>query len=151
MARRSRSSSSYLPLLYLLPLQSHPSPHTPHLTHSTAYWGTTSPSTRCRAPSSTAPTPRDTAHTALGSRLWLGFLFCCNECQSSPVVFYYISHLLTVLRVVVLHSSLDTKCRGRLNGNTNIPSNILTAVGKSLTRRAALKAAVMTEVEGTRS
>jgi hypothetical protein len=32
-----------------------------------------------------------------------------------------------------------------------LPSKILTAVGKSLTRRAALRAAVMTEVEGTRS
>jgi hypothetical protein len=33
----------------------------------------------------------------------------------------------------------------------DIPSNILTAVGKSLTLRAALRAAIMTEGAGTRS
>ncbi len=32
-----------------------------------------------------------------------------------------------------------------------VPSKTRTAVGKSLTRRAALRAAVMTEGEGTRS
>jgi len=36
-------------------------------------------------------------------------------------------------------------------GEENIPSNILTAVGKSLTRLAALRAAMTTLGEGTRS
>lgn len=38
-----------------------------------------------------------------------------------------------------------------VEGSGNPPSKIRTAVGKSLTRLAALRAAVMTEVEGTRS
>ena len=36
-------------------------------------------------------------------------------------------------------------------GACHVPSKIRTAVGKSLTRRAALRAAMMTEGEGTRS
>lgn len=40
---------------------------------------------------------------------------------------------------------------GLRHGTQNIPSKIRTAVGKSLTRRAALSAAVHTEGEGTRS
>jgi len=38
-----------------------------------------------------------------------------------------------------------------LRKSRNVPSNILTAVGKSLTRRAALRAAMTTLGEGTRS
>jgi len=37
------------------------------------------------------------------------------------------------------------------SGQSAVPSNILTAVGKSLTRRAAFKAAMMTPGEGTKS
>ena len=43
-----------------------------------------------------------------------------------------------------------TVIAGMANGGV-VPSKIRTAVGKSLTLRAALTAAVMTEVDGTRS
>jgi hypothetical protein len=54
----------------------------------------------------------------------------------------------------VLVLALVVRLAGASNGPAsmaNVPSNILTAVGKSLTRLAALRAAMTTLGEGTRS